>query len=323
VHQYHTVVRVCLDDGNPPQTVPPQSAPSNRPDKDHTCTIEYAPYMRERESSLHNISALHSSQEGCFSVTWSSSLITGASYCLVPVKFCNMGMPGNFTLKLFVGTERIRVIDTNVSCAEQYQESFALIRLFSEGDAQAACTAKVTEVDEMISELGSAIAKANHDIDECKLKCKPGKTLTPHRQNDARSAQKRKALTDTKTLSSLVKERDGLALKLSAARTRLASVRPVQVFRPVISAQGGQPSFHMPSQQVRYSTPANRLKTQSKNGKKAIQRSTATSDLLIVSQTFFPMTASSTKITTTTTESKRRSSPSKYSVTKASFHANY
>ena len=144
-------------------------------------------------------------------------------------------------MKIFTGTEEIRIVDANVSCAEQFQESFATVRLFNGGNSQAIRQLEVGAIEQKISELELTIAQGK--------KTEPAPEIIDNNreENPAKSkTKKRKAAVDIKTNS---RERCELVRKLTAYRKRLSSVRPVQVFRAVVAVRGEEMPFHMPSQQ--------------------------------------------------------------------------
>lgn len=268
-HQYHTVVRVCVDE-TPQQRSSRQSPLIKQSAKAHICTVEYSPLPQQNGNSPHILPALHSSLEQSFSVTWSSSAVTGGSYCLIPIKFRNLSRSGNVSLKLFVGTERIQIIDATLSRAEQYEESFACVRLFSGGDAQITRAAEVVHVEHKILDLQNAIEQANVALDETKLAQKStDDALASNIKAEKGTTKKRKASIKTDSVCRLTKEYASLANKLSFARKSLSSVRPVQVFRPVVSVPGEQPQFHMPSQQTKYSIASPQIIRKDKGSKNA------------------------------------------------------
>jgi hypothetical protein len=294
------VVRVCLDD-EPQESSSRQLTASENSANFNICTIEYAPFPPQNGSSPQILPTLHSSLEKSFSVTWSSSTVTGGSYCLIPINFRNFSGPGNVALKLLVGTERIQMIDVTLSCAEQYEESFARIRLFSGGDAQKTRAAEIADVEHQIIALQHAIEQTKMTREKA-TPAQSSKNDAPARQSKSEktATKKRKVSTDIHPTSACMKDHASLTSKLLITRQRLSTMRPVQVFRAVVSVQGQQPQFHMPSQQTKVSNSGaqgNRTCRESKNTKtpRTSKRKSA---------------SPSSKIPTATAETSRRRRPS-------------
>lgn len=193
------------------------------------------------------------------------------------------------------------MIDATLSRAEQYEESFARIRLFSGGDAQETRAAEIADVERQIIAL-------QHAIEQTKMT--PTKATSAQSiKNDASACQgkseksatkKRKASTDLQPTSACMKDQASLTSKLLTTRQRLSAVRPVQVFRPVVSVQGQQPQFHMPSQQTKVSNAGaqgSRTCSESKNTK-------------TLRTSMYKSVNPSSKIPTATAETSRRRRPS-------------
>jgi hypothetical protein len=267
-HQYHSVVRVCLDDG-PQESYPHQQTTSGKSANFDICTIEYAPFPQNSGGGTQILPTLHSSLEKSFSVTWSSSSVTGGSYCLIPIKFRNFTGPGDVALKLFVGTERIQMIDATLSHAEQYEESYGCVRLFSGGGAQETRAAETTDIEHQIITLQRAIEQAKIAPVKADLAQASEHSIVDHHiASERHTTRKRKASTDAKLAFPCTKEHISLINRLSAATKRLSAIRPVQVFRPILSAQGEKPQFHMPSQQTKHSNNSAQINKKGKESKR-------------------------------------------------------
>jgi hypothetical protein len=240
VHQYHTVVRVCLDNGQPQSSSPSACTAS----EDGVCMMKFSPYPQDSEGSPPLLPTLRSSSQASFSVTWRPNIATGGSYCVIPITFTNMKSPGGMTMKLCVGTQRIRVTDANMSCGEGYQESFALIRLFSKGNAQATRVSEIGEVEQELAALDVVIAQTDVEVDEMTPKQKNmDEDLVVGSKYKQRTPRKRKA-SSTEPVST--------KHKVDSA-CRISPVRPVQVFRPVSAVQSESRPIHMPLQQIKHS----------------------------------------------------------------------
>lgn len=294
------MVRVCLDD-EPQESSSRRLTASENSANINICTIEYAPFPPKNGSSPQILPTLHSSLEKSFSVTWSSSTVTGGSYCLIPINFRNFSGPGNVALKLLVGTERIQIIDATLSRAEQYEESFARIRLFSGGDAQKTRAAEIADVEHQIIALQYAIEQTKMTTEKVMLAQSSKNDAPARRSKSEKSAtKKRKASTDIQPASTCMKDHVSLTSKLLSTRQRLSAVRPVQVFRAVVSVQGQQPQFHMPSQQTKVSN-------SSAQGKRTCKESKNTKTL---NASAYKSVSPSSKIPTATAETSRRRRPS-------------
>jgi hypothetical protein len=254
-YQYRTVIRVALDDESQQPSSRPYAS-CRKSTAPHFCTLEYVPFLRGVES-LPNLPTLYSSLEKSFSVTWTSNAATGGSYCLIPIKFRSAKRRGSIALKLIVGTEKLRIIDATMSYAEKYEEGFACVRLFSEGDAQAERAADIAQVEHTIKGLQAAMERVNDEKGEIKLTQKNrDKAFT--RPNDIVKwmTQKSEVGGGTESVTTQIEQHANLAQELLSAHKRLSLVRPVQVFRAVVSAQDEHSQFHMPSQQVKHCGPA-------------------------------------------------------------------
>ena len=197
---------------------------------------------------------LHSSVHSSFSVTWSSNAVTGGSYCLIPIKFGSLSEKAGVVLKLCIGTERIRFIDANISCADQYQESFALIRLFDQGNAKAARALEAAEVEQALKNVELELEQTDIELAAMRLsRTGLDAANTKRSKTDKRTSQKRKAPTISDSEAAKIKERERLSCKMSAARKSISSARPVQVFRQVVAVRGAETPFHMPSEQMKSS----------------------------------------------------------------------
>lgn len=311
IHHYHSVVRVCLDDG-PQESYLHQQDTSGKPSNLDICTIEYAPFPQEGGGGTQILPTLHSSLEGSFSVTWSSSAATGGSYCLIPIKLRNFIGPGDVALKLFVGTERIQMINVTLSHAEQYEESYGCVRLFSGGDAQETRAAETTDVEHQIVTLQRAIEQAKITSVKAIAAQANGDGVEDHQVGSEKlSTRKRKASADAKQPFPRTKEHINLINRLSAATKRLSAIRPVQAFRPVVSAQGEQTQFHMPSQQTKHSNKSAQIHKKGKESKRSKTPPTSTqkTDMNGKTPSSHSSTGAGSKAPTTMAETLRRKRP--------------
>ena len=251
--QYYTVVRICLDDA-PQERSGQEFTPSERVADGSICALEYAPFPLPPGVSPQVLPALHSSFEKSFSVLWSFNSVTGGSYCLIPIRFRNCKGSENIRLKLFAGTERLQVIDASLSQAQKYEESFACVRLFSSGEAQKTRAAETAHVEEKVAELQSAIEQVKTRRDKTVL----GKNRTDDvsfRQMKAEKPpkKKRKVSVEIPCPPMQIEETSNLIEKLSSERQKLSRVRPVQVFRQVLSTQGRDSLLPVRSHQTKHS----------------------------------------------------------------------
>lgn len=312
-HQYHSVVRVCLDDG-PPESYHRQDTTTENSVNLKICTIEYAPFLQKSGGSAQTLPILHTSLERSFSVTWSSSSVTGGSYCLIPIRFRNFSTPGDVALKLFVGTERIQIIDATLSHAEQYEESYGCIRLFSGGDAQKTYAAETADIEHRIVELQrgtdhAKIAPFNAPLAQPSANGGKGR----HENSEQHPKRKRKAPTDAKHATTCTIGHASLLDNLSAARRKLSAIRPVQVFRPVVSVHGQHPESHLPSQQIKYSSPVAQFEQNVNGSKRTHTPSTSAYNTVEKRQEYDYSSNSNANLEvplkTTVTLRRRRSSP--------------
>ena len=204
----------------------------------------------------------------------------------------------DIALKLYAGTERVRFIDASMSCAGQYQESFALIRLFSLASARAqdARASELARVEQEIRELELGIKQKSVEIDGAKLKHKaPDEDGNFQSRIQKRSSQKRKAPIRNDPVAAKIEKRENLMQKLLAVRKNLSSERPVQVFRSVIASHGEEKPLHMPSEQTKFSSTLLQLEPSTQESKlvKTAYGSTPTASMDVGSksrgQSFSPM----------------------------------
>jgi hypothetical protein len=95
-------------------------------------------------------------------------------------------------LKLFTGTEEIRVVDANVSCAEQYEESVACVRLFSDRQAQQTRTVEIARIEHKITELRRAMEQARIELHKMTLAYETAEEHKSPSKTGKRTAQKRR-----------------------------------------------------------------------------------------------------------------------------------
>ena len=309
--QYHTVVRICLDDA--PQERSGQGYTlSERVADGNICALEYAPFPLPPGVSPQVLPALHSSFEKSFSVLWSFNSVTGGSYCLIPIRFRNCRGLESLQMKLFAGTERLQVTDAGLSQAEQYEESFACVRLFCSGEAQKTLAAETVHVEERVAELQSAIEQVNTRQDK-KMLDKNRTDDTSFRQIKAEKPpkKKRKVSEGIPCPPMQIEEITNLIEKISSERQKLSRVRPVQVFRQAISTQGRDFVLPVPLHKTKHSNFAPQPPRQG-NGSKYKRAAPRQGQ---VSQNYDSFTTSPNKRSCTTqTERRDRSTPGSYCI---------
>lgn len=313
--QYHTVIRICLDDV--PQERSGQGyTPSERVADGSICALEYAPFPLPPGVSPQVLPALHSSFEKSFSVLWSFNSVTGGSYCLIPIRFRNCRGLENLQMKLFAGTERLQVTDAGLSQAEQYEESFACVRLFSSGEAQKTRAAETVLVEKRVAELQSAIEQAKTRQDKTLLdKNRTDDTLFCQIKAEKPPKKKRKVSEEIPCPPMQIEETSNLIEKLSSERQKLSRVRPVQVFRQTISTQGRDSVRPVPLHKTKHSSfaPHPRRKGNGSNHQEPLHTATyydTDPRQEQVSQNYDSFTTSPNKPSCTTkTERRNRSSP--------------
>ena len=251
--QYHTVVRICLDNASQNRSHQDLIQPERLADGSNgsICALQYAPFPLPPGVSPQVLPALHSSLENSFSVMWSFNSVTGGSYCLIPIRFRNCTGIEKVGLKLFVGTERLQNIDAGPSHVEQYEESFACVRLFSSGQAQKTRAAEIAHVEQKAAKLQSAIDQANVRHDKIALSKSVAEDIAAHQSKAERPPIKKRKASDPPTQ---IKQTSALMEKLSSEKQKLSRVRPVQVFKQVICTQGQGSRCAISSHQTRHST---------------------------------------------------------------------
>jgi hypothetical protein len=241
--EYHTVVWIC----------PEYDWSQTSHDEGHLYFIEYAANPEDGICSSATLSTPQASLQTSFSVSWRPNTDTKGNYCLIPLKLNTTKAIRDVTLKLYTSIEMIRVIDTEVSHAEAYHESFALVKLFKEGNAQLARQGEIDELEQQMRRLDLAIAQMGVKTDEARLKeIHINQALGDGNEAENRTSPMGKP-SNTDLICMKVETRWDLLASLSALRTRLSSVRPVQVFRPVVATHGDRKPFHIPSQRIKYS----------------------------------------------------------------------
>lgn len=216
-------------------------------------SVIYAPSPQDSGSNSSTQPWLSSSSGNSFSVSWRSNNVTGGSYCLIPLRFeCAHGARDT-KLKLFTGTERIRVVDTNLAQADGYEESCAHIRLFANGDADAIRVSELSEVAQQLAAVDLATAQASADEDENRLrKRRKDDAQAGFNEVEMRTMQKRKAL-DPDSVSDTIRKRVSIPGKFSAIIDMPSIARPVQVFCPTTTVQGSSRPMHALWRQTKHS----------------------------------------------------------------------
>lgn len=118
----------------------------------------------------------------------------------------------------------IRVVDTEVSDAEDCHESFALVKLFREGNAQLARQVEIIELEQQMRRPDLAIAQTGFNTDEARLKEKHiDQALGDRNEAENRTFPMGKTL-NTDLISMTVETKLDLLDNLSALRSRRTSM---------------------------------------------------------------------------------------------------
>lgn len=119
--------------------------------------------------------------------------------------------------------------------------------------------------------------------------------------------------TDAKHATTCTIGHASLLDNLSAARKKPSAIRPVQVFRPVVSVHGQHPESHLPSQQIKYSSPVAQFEQNVNGSKRTHTPSTSAYNTVEKRQEYDYSSNSNANLEvplkTTVTLRRRRSSP--------------